>query len=136
MKVKSLKFDDYVDLDKVGIFLSLLCGLHCLLTPLMILSLPFMARYYLTHPWVHLLLAVIIIPVGLLAFAFGYRHHRQKKVFYYGFPGLLIISLAPFTVHILKWNLPEYPLMIFGSLLLIGAHWINRRACVCDAHSH
>lgn len=138
MKAWVLKNLDYVSWDRVGMWLSFLCAVHCVLTPLMILSLPILARYYLAHPLMHLLLALMILPVGLVAFVLGYRHHRQKSIFFYGIPGLLIVSFVPYIVHSLHIGLNEQLFMIVGSGLLIFAHWKNRRACRDCAlhHSH
>lgn len=128
---------DYVSWDRVGLWLSSLCALHCLLTPLIMLSIPFMARYYLAHPNVHLLLAILIFPVGMIAFLSGYRHHRRKIVLALGFPGIFIVSFIPYMVHGLRWSLPETAFMIVGSALLIAAHWKNLRSCrSCAIHRH
>lgn len=116
--------------------LSFLCAIHCLLTPVIILSIPIMARYYLAHPWFHVILAFLIIPVGIFAFVRGYSHHKNSKVFLYGLPGLLIVGIAPLLIHrgVLDWNEPIA--MVIGSSLLIWAHWINRKSCACDTHQH
>jgi hypothetical protein len=127
---------NYINLDKFGIALSGLCALHCVLTPLVILSLPIMGRYYLAHPYFHVILALFILPVGFAAFISGYRHHHNPKVFAFGVPGLLIITLVPFLVHRLGFMINEPMAMLIGSVLLIVGHWINRRTCACDAHSH
>lgn len=122
--------------DKVGIGLSLLCLLHCLMLPLVILSLPMMARFYLGNALVHLGLALIILPVGLMSFIKGYLHHRSLRPLTIGAGALMIIALAPFAVHVLGWNLPEASMMIFGSITLIVAHLMNRRSCHrCDLDS-
>lgn len=122
--------------DQVGIGLSVLCAVHCLVTPLILLSLPIMARYYLAHFWVHVLLAVLILPVGIYAFWHGYRHHQNRKVLWLGLPGLFIVASVPFLVHSLYLPVSEPLLMSFGSILLIVAHWINRRSCACENHHH
>jgi len=131
---------NYINLDKLGILLSSLCAIHCVLTPLVILSVPMLARYYLAHPYFHALMAVLILPVGLLAFWSGYKHHHKMKVFALGIPGLLVISLVPVFVHnfgfYYSFPLDETTLMVLGSALLIGAHWLNRRSCSCEVHSH
>lgn len=123
-----------IHLDKFGMGLSVLCALHCVLTPLLILSLPIMARYYLLNPWFHVLLGLLIIPVGSYAFWKGYQGHGHIKVFYLGIPGLLIIAVTPFLVHSLKIPINEAWLMVPGSMLLVYAHWKNYRYCRCDAH--
>lgn len=136
MKAWVLKNLDDVSWDRIGMGLSLLCALHCLLTPLVILSLPILARYYLVHPVFHLLLALAIIPVGLVAFIAGFRHHQNWIVFVLGVPGLILVSAVPYLVHGLGINLHEPSFMVLGSALLVLGHWINRRACSdCDHHS-
>jgi hypothetical protein len=126
---------DYVNWDRVGIFLSSLCALHCILTPFVILSIPMMARYYLANPYFHLAMAILILPVGSWAFILGFRHHHNKRVLFLGIPGLLIISIAPMLIHQFNFRLNEIALMVTGSGLLITAHWINKRSCAhCAAH--
>ena len=91
----------------------------------------------------------MIIPIGLLAFISGYRHHQNLKVLLLGVPGLFIVGLIPLVVHRPdihhEHNVDhaghflesfEPALMILGSLILIGAHYINRRSCACSLHKH
>ena len=126
----------FISLDRLGISLSLLCAIHCLLTPVIILSLPIVARYYIDHPWFHWLMAILIIPVGVGAFFSGYRHHGRISVLVYGILGLIIIGIVPVFFHqdLNWWSEPL--VMILGSGLLISAHWINRRSCACELHGH
>lgn len=125
-----------VNLDRWGMSLSLLCAIHCMLTPFVILSVPIMARYYLAHPFFHIAIALFIIPIGLLAFTSGYKHHRNLWVYLLGVPGLFIIVITPYFVHALRYDWNEPLIMTFGSILLIAAHLINRRSCACEAHHH
>lgn len=136
MKSWVLKNLDYVNWDRIGMGLSALCVVHCLVTPFIILSIPILARYYLVHPLFHLLLAIAIIPVGLFAFVSGYKHHRKYWVFVLGIPGLVIVTAIPYLVHGLGANLNEPMMMVVGSGLLLSGHWFNRRACSdCEHHS-
>ena len=129
MKVLNFRVRDESLWDRLGMGLSLLCALHCLLTPVVILSLPFLARYYLMHPVVHLILAMAVVPVGIWAFISGFRRHHNYWIFVWGLPGLFLIAGIPYLVHSLQWNLNEPMLMVFGSGLLLYSHWLNRRAC-------
>jgi hypothetical protein len=135
MRTMAVKARTIFNLDKMGMFLSLLCAVHCILTPMLILSLPIMARYYMAHPAFHWILALMIFPVGVLAFYHGYRHHRRSLVFFLGIPGLLIVSVVPTFFHAYL-NLWSEPLaMVMGSGLLVSAHWLNRRSCHCEIHA-
>lgn len=134
MTTKQIALHAYKTLDRWGIALSFLCLLHCVATPLVLLSLPFMARYYLSHPWFHLGLALVLIPVGMLAFVRGHRHHKKTNILLLGFVGLILVVLAPFFVHGLNYPLNEPLLVGLGSIALITAHLRNQKACRCQAH--
>ncbi|WP_374001777.1 MerC domain-containing protein [Bdellovibrio bacteriovorus] len=119
--------------DRVGIFLSSLCAIHCLATPLLVLLLPVMGEFFHSE-WVHLTMAVVILPVGLFAFWSGYKHHKQTRVFALGVLGLLMVAGASVLPH--EWvEVMEHDVVtIAGSILLITAHILNRRACLCHKH--
>jgi len=123
--------------DRIGIFLSSLCAIHCLATPLVVLALPFLGDAF-EQPWVHLMMAVFVVPVGLFAFVSGYRHHRQKAVFALGLLGLLFVAGASLAPH--EWfafSGGHDVVTIFGSILLLTSHFKNRRACnTCEAGHH
>ncbi|MFN7262404.1 MAG: MerC domain-containing protein [Pseudobdellovibrionaceae bacterium] len=127
-------------IDTLGMILSGLCALHCLALPVVMLSLPIMARYYLAHPLFHLVFAAVILPLGLWAFVRGYLHHRKGWILSLGLVGLLMISFLPPILHglvagiRLDWNEPL--LLSVASGLLIFAHYKNQRACGCARHQH
>lgn len=120
--------------DRVGIVLSSLCAIHCLATPILILTLPVLGEFFHAE-WVHLLMAIAILPVGLFAFWSGYKHHRQKSVLIMGVVGLAMICAASVLPH--EWvEVMEHDVVtIAGSLLLVAAHILNRRACLCHKHA-
>lgn len=114
-------------LDIIAMALSGLCLLHCLVTPLILMSLPIMGRYYVTHPMVHILLAAIILPVTYYSFRKLIKGTdlRSRFILVSALVGSLIISLVPIFVHVLRWNLPEVLLLILGSSLLMLAHLLK-----------
>jgi hypothetical protein len=128
---------NHVNWDRWGMSLSLLCAVHCVMTPLALLSLPMIARYLLLSPYFHVLMAILILPVGVYSFYVGYGHHHRRIVLWLGVPGLFLICFAPMVAHELERPADETPWMILGSFMLVAAHWINRRKCEkCDAHLH
>ncbi|MNT43160.1 MerC mercury resistance protein [compost metagenome] len=119
--------------DKWGIFFSTLCAIHCLLTPLLVLTLPVLGEAF-ENPWVHFGLALFVVPVGLFAFWSGYKHHKKAALLALGILGVFLVGGASLAPHSLIDSLGGELLIIFGSCLLILAHFLNRRACLCHRH--
>lgn len=112
--------------DWLGLFFSFICLVHCLILPFFLISLPLLARYYLTHPLSHFVLAIIIIPIALIALFKGYGQHKKIGIFYLGFLSGFFLLLYP----ILIWFLPElksYEVFVVASssVLLMAAHFFN-----------
>jgi hypothetical protein len=121
--------------DKIGMFLSSLCAIHCLATPLLVLALPVMGEFF-EQEWVHILMALFVVPVGLFAFYSGYQHHKQFRVFSLGVVGLTMVGGASLLPHEMVEINGLDVVTIIGSICLITAHIMNRRACHCDTHVH
>ena len=119
--------------DKIGIFLSSLCAFHCLATPLVALALPVVGHTF-EQEWVHILMALFVVPVGFFAFWSGYKHHKQINVFLLGILGLLMVGGASVVPHSWVEFFGHDLVTIFGSVCLISAHLLNRRACLCHRH--
>lgn len=119
--------------DKIGIFLSGLCAVHCLVTPLLLLTLPVLGQAF-EEESVHLIMALFVAPVGGFAFWSGYKHHKKAKVLALGILGILLIAGASVAPHSWVEFFGHDLITIFGSILLISAHVLNRRACLCHRH--
>ena len=119
--------------DRIGLFLSGLCAIHCLATPLLVLSLPVLGEFF-HQEWVHLTLALFVVPVGVFAFWSGYKHHHQTRVLALGLLGLFLVAGASVVPH--EWvEFREHDVVtIAGSIFLIAAHLLNRRACLWHKH--
>ena len=112
--------------DRLGISASLLCILHCALTPAFIIFIPYLG-HSLAHEWVHWASVLVIVPVAFIALLRGYKRHHQKRVLWLGGAGLLLITLA-MTAGKSNFDL-EVPFMIAAGALLTAAHWFNLRVC-------
>lgn len=122
--------------DKLGVFLSSLCALHCLLTPFLLVAAPFLGEIF-EQAWVHVALALFVAPVGLYAFISGYRHHKNKFLLAIGVLGVLLVVSALLINH--EHGPHEHGfeldyLTVVGSLILVVAHLWNRKACLCHVH--
>ncbi len=121
--------------DRVGIWLSGICLIHCLLLPLALVVLPVSALVVTWHEDVHVVFAVLLVPTTALAFYQGYRRHRQKRVLWGFGPGLALVLLASFPGHEALGVLGGTLVTMLGSALLIWGHWQNwRLQARCAVH--
>jgi len=100
--------------DKIGIFTSVLCLIHCIAFPLLFSILP--ALVSLDEPFEFMLLVIAFI-IGTISMSDNIRKHKYIKpivLFIIGF-GLMGTSIY---VHVHYLNL-------IGLLFLIIAHYIN-----------
>lgn len=125
------------NLDKLGMSLSTICAIHCLLTPILLFTMPWLYGKF-EDPIVHIGMAVFVLPLGIWAFWSGYKHHHNKKVLLMGGLGLALVGIFSLMPETLLASLPKFTdevFMIIGSVFLIAAHWVNRRSCACG-HPH
>lgn len=115
--------------DRIGISTSILCVVHCLATPVLVIFLP-LAGSSLAHDWFHEIIIAIVVPVALWALWNGYRIHRHNSMLWYAGFGFLFIAMSVALGH--DHDLIEKAFMIAAGLLLGYAHFLNlraRRAC-------
>lgn len=122
--------------DKAGICLSVICIVHCLLTPALLLALPAMQFFDWWHESLHITFAVIIPVLALAAFIPGYRLHREKRVFKIAAVGFVLVISAITIPHILGIEWLEAVLSVAGSIFLVRAHLLNRHLCTCCRTGH
>ncbi|GEM_PF-856592 len=117
--------------DRIGIWLSFICVIHCLATPVLLLAFPALEAMKITrlHESFHLALLLILPIVAVIAFIPGYLKHQNRQVFYWAIPGLIIIAFVALWFDEASWLATA--VSVTGSLFLIRAHMINRRLCVC-----
>ena len=123
-------------LDGIGIFLSGLCVLHCLMVPLFLFFAPqIFLNYFPDEDLTHVLLLAFILGVAGVAFVTGYRQHGQIKPIIWMMYGMFFIVYATYFVHDHLGHVWEPIIAITGSLALIRAHYLNHRHCkLCDDH--
>ncbi|MCW8106915.1 MerC domain-containing protein [Alteromonas ponticola] len=112
-------------LDKLGIWVSSLCAVHCLSLPILVPLMPLVASSFFAQTWFERTILSISILVGLVALVSGAL--RQHGHFYpivllvtggtiYWFKNMFGESFEPFTIA-------------FGALLIAIAHLSNLRLC-------
>ena len=127
--------------DAAGVALSIACGIHCLLTPILLLSLPSLGEAF-HNPIVHRVIAIGVTSVAAFALWRGYRRHKHLLPLAIGAAGVLMIwgALAiPHATHDHDhFHLPAGTFVtMIGSLLMITGHILNIRNCRTGCcHNH
>lgn len=76
--------------DRVGVYASVLCAIHCALTPILLLMLPAFGRAW-SHPASHWAMALFVVPVAAFTLAQGFKRHRRRWVVGTGVLGIMLI---------------------------------------------
>jgi peptidoglycan/LPS O-acetylase OafA/YrhL len=111
--------------DRLGIWLSGICLVHCLLLPVALFLLPLGALLISWHEDIHFVFAGLLVPTTLLAFYQGYRCHHQKRVLGWFGAGLGLVLVASFPGHEMLGVIGGTVVTMIGSVLLIWGHWQN-----------
>jgi MerC mercury resistance protein len=115
--------------DMVGIGLSGLCMVHCLIFPLLVSFAPAILRELPGDDVTHRVLAIGIALAGGLAFRSGYKVHRKGWILALFLLGIALISTPAALGEPVLSAYGETGITVCGSLLLITAHWCNRSFC-------
>ena len=108
--------------DRLGIWASALCMVHCILTPV-VLSLSAVSVHFLpSEERTHRALAIVIAALGALALVRGFRKHRRRRVLLLMASGLGCIWAAAWWGDQLPSHAAEVALTMVGSCLMIAAH--------------
>jgi hypothetical protein len=118
-------------LDQLGMTLSALCLIHCLLVPVAAALTPLIARSLTLPEWVHLALLSTALPVAIAALGQGWRRHSAPRIAALGALGLLLLA-GGIAAHEgwlggTKGAWLDPVLTSLGALLLGSAHWRNWR---------
>lgn len=112
-------------LDRIAVLLSGLCLVHCLALPFLVILLPFLGQF--TDDHLHAEMLVVVIPVSVVALAFGFRKHRQAGIVFTGAIALAIITIGGTVAHNTLGLVADRLLTVIGSLLLAVTHYRNFR---------
>ena len=81
-------------LDRAAIAMAVVCGIHCLVTPILLVALPIIGTTFWANGDFHLWMLVLVIPTTILAAISGCRRHRDRKVAICATVGLLFLISA------------------------------------------
>lgn len=119
-------------IDKVGMFSSLTCAIHCLIVPLIITLIPifglslFVTEYF---EWGMLSFSAVL---GISSLCFGFKKHKSYKAFAFLSSGLLLIIIARLH-HSHSHGHIEFDhftiMLVLGSVLVAASHYLNNKLC-------
>ena len=112
--------------DFFGAVCSVLCILHCLITPVfMLVGISSVGIHLVESEWIHWLLVIPIILLALWSFPNGWKTHGDYKPLIFGTAGVILMVMSLFVEHSY-----ETYLAISAGLLLISAHLLNRKLVI------
>jgi hypothetical protein len=129
-------------LDKLAISMAVLCAVHCLIVPVLILAVPLISTTFFVHENFHLWMLVAVFPTTLASILLGCKKHRDKFVLASCFIGLAFLvgayfmeqqgvahcaSCAGLEAHSGLGNIAW--INTFGGIFLILAHSRNFYLC-------
>lgn len=113
--------------DVLGIVAAGVCLAHCLALPVILSLVPSLALCFGDHDLTHILLAGWVILFCTLAILPGFRQHGYKRILILASVGLIAVLAATFHGPMGLSEVIEVPLITVGNLMIIGAHFWNRR---------
>lgn len=115
--------------DKLSISLSLLCAIHCLAMPLIVVALPALAALPLADEAFHLWMVYMVLPISLFALTMGCKKHKRYRLLFVGGIGLSILAISAFAGHDLLGEFWEKTLTVIGSSIIAVGHIWNYKLC-------
>ncbi len=115
--------------DKMAISLSLLCAIHCLAFPFMVVVLPSLAALQLDEEVFHFWMLSAVIPTSTYALTMGCKQHKNYSVFMLGLLGLFVLVFSAIVVKSLLGELWEKIMTSLGAGIIAYSHYRNYRLC-------
>ena len=140
-------------MDRLGMGLAFICAVHCLLTPILVITLPLLATTFWTDQQFHLWMLALVAPLTGISMFLGCRNHQDKVIILLAVLGLCFLisgiscgfldshhghvhahhSFLPAGIFPHGW---ESLLTTLGGGLLVVAHIRNYRLCRKTSCSH
>lgn len=144
-------------ISRVSVFLSGLCVVHCLATPIFIVLLPAMSTFF--SATIESILVFSVLPLSAVGFVPTWKKHRNNRLLTYYTAGIAIMLISHIGFHYTSYvafitghshngahdhaqigiSLTESSLMILGATILAWSIWKNNRhthTCKNPNHVH
>jgi len=119
-------------IDNLGITISSVCAIHCVLLPAIFIIAPY--SFLASHEF-HEALIYFILPCAAIAFTLGCRKHGDIKVALMGSFGIILLASSILLHEIFHSDkhseeLTSVLITVAGSIMLILSHLRNRKLCL------
>ncbi len=124
-------------IDNLGITISSVCAIHCVLLPAIFIIAPY--SFLASHEF-HEALIYFILPCAAIAFVLGCRKHGDLKVAVMGTLGVMLLASSLLFHEIFhaeehSEELITVLITIAGSVMLILSHLRNRKLCLQEDYA-
>ncbi len=120
--------------DKLSIGLSMLCVIHCLLLPFVLVLLPSWIAVQLANEAFHAWMVFAVLPTSIYALTLGCKKHKHYRLIALGLSGLVLLLLAVVLGEHILGHFGEKMMTLAGATLLAIGHIWNFR--LCHQHRH
>ena len=115
--------------DKTAISLSLLCAIHCLFFPLLLVLSPTLASLQLDNEAFHVWMVAAVLPISIYALTMGCKKHKRVQLLVSGLVGLSLLVTAVALGEDKIGEFGEKGLTLLASIIIAYGHYQNYRAC-------
>ncbi len=115
--------------DKIAISLSLLCVIHCLASPLIIVMLPSLMALQFDDEAFHLWMVLAVIPTSVYALTMGCKQHKRYRLLAVGLFGLFFLLLAVLIGESIIDEFWEKAFTVIGAATIALGHYWNYHLC-------
>ena len=111
--------------DGFAVTASLLCLIHCLLLPILLVALPVLATMLVVPEAFHAIAFAVAVPTSIVAMASGGARHRHYPPVILAGVGLTLLGIGAFAIDS---EMTERVVTSVGAVTLATAHILNWRA--------
>mgnify|MGYP001971446991 FL=1 len=122
-------------LDGIAMSLAGVCGIHCLLMPVLLITFPLLGSSFFSHVAFHQWMLMAVLPTTGLAILLGCRQHKDFLVFLLSIGGFALLCVAAYGhghehPHAsTEWLSRESIITSLGGFVMASAHLRNFLLC-------
>ena len=123
--------------DKFAISLSARCAIHSFFVPGFLVLFSSVESIQYDNELIHFLFLLMTVPISFFALMLGLKNHKKPLFFVAGLAGLSILIAALILGEARLGELGEKLVTLFGSIIVVFAHFKNYQTCIqieCSCH--